>query len=82
MEQPQRMELLLSLGFREWHEENILLLPVSKIRRKRFMSLVLLNLVLITCVTAKNSSFFPPRSKGTCMFMALWINLISLKSFV
>lgn len=80
----QRMELLLSLAFRERCEENTLLLPVSKKQEKREYAscLVLLNLLLITCVTTKNSSFFPPRSKDTSMFMALWIHLISLKSFV
>jgi len=47
------------------------------------MSLVLLNLLLITCVTTKEFFFFSPReAKIEVMFIALWIHLISLKSFV
>lgn len=83
-------ELLLAVAFREWCEGNTLFFTSYQEgeKRIRFMSLVLLNLLLITCVTTKKYIniyiffFFPPRSKDTSMFIALQTHLIYLKSFV
>lgn len=78
-------ELLLAVAFREWCGGNSLFFHQLARRRKENTLCVSGSAQFVAynlCNYKKIYIFFSSRSKDTSMFIALWTDSISLKSFV